>query len=227
MAMRHLAYASMTGTIQNHASKVLQGCQHLSTSDKRLKHLIDTFGPPELTPGGDPYKALVRSIVFQQISGKAAQAIFQRFLAIFPASNFPTPVLLSRVDIMVLRAAGLSQRKAEYVIAIATAFLDPNFLGESINTLSDEEVSTKLTSIRGVGQWTADMFMIFTLARLDVLPLGDQGIKNGMRIFFQVDTNPSEDDMQKLTAHWKPYRSIASWYMWKVVDEDFQWDEQI
>ena len=99
------------------------------------------------------------------------------------------------------------------------------FLGKTIDHLSDIEVSEKLTSIRGVGQWTADMFMIFTLARLDVLPLNDQGIKNGMQSFFELDHLPVSDEMLALTEHWKPYRSIASWYMWKVVDEAFEWDE--
>ena len=167
----------------------------------------------------------MRSIIFQQISGKAARAIFKRFLAIFPDSDFPDPQKLSQADIFELRQAGLSQRKAEYVIGIGAAFLDPDFLGENIDGLTDIELSDKLTSIRGVGQWTADMFMIFTLVRLDVLPLTDQGIRNGMQTFFELDHLPEVDEMLELTEHWRPYRSIASWYMWKVVDEDFRWDE--
>ncbi len=201
------------------------GCLYLSRVDPRLKSLINTFGAPELKRGGNPYEALVRSIIFQQISGKAARAIFNRFLDIFPNSKFPSPEKLSKANIPQLRAAGLSQRKAEYVTGIGTAFLDPDFLGHNIDDLTDLEVSEKLTSIRGVGQWTADMFMIFTLVRLDVLPLNDQGIRNGIQIFFKLDHIPHEEEMLDLTEHWKPYRSIASWYMWKVVDEAFQWDE--
>ena len=101
--------------------------------------------------------------------------------------------------------------------------MDPEFLGDRLDELIDIEVSEKLTSIRGVGQWTADMFMIFTLARLDVLPVNDQGIRNGMQVFFELDHLPEANKMLELTEHWKPYRSIASWYMWKVVDEDFKW----
>lgn len=204
--------------------QVVLACEHLSACDNRLKTLIDVFGAPELERGGDPYQALVRSIIYQQISGKAAQAIYNRFLALFPNSTFPNPHQLSKAKILELRQAGLSQRKAEYVSGIGEAFLDSTFLGDNLNDLTDVEVSTKLTSIRGVGQWTADMFMIFTLARLDVLPLNDQGIRNGMQMFFELDNLPEAREMLDLTSHWKPYRSIASWYMWKVVDEDFKWD---
>jgi len=208
------------------ANEISLACTLLSKRDGRLKALIKKFGVPDIAPGGNPYEALVRSIIFQQISGKAARAIFTRFLAVFPKSEFPGPILLASADITKLRAAGLSQRKAEYVMAIALAFRDPEFLNGKIHESTDREVSEKLISIRGVGQWTADMFMIFTLARLDVLPLNDQGIKNGMQVFFSLDHVPTEDEILKLTGHWKPYRSIASWYMWKVVDEDFQWEEQ-
>ncbi|MCF7826132.1 MAG: DNA-3-methyladenine glycosylase [Candidatus Marinimicrobia bacterium] len=205
------------------SSQIALACQRLSESDPRLKTLIETFGPPGLERGGDPYQALVRSIIYQQISGKAARSIFNRFLAIFPGSKFPTPQELSAADLPGLRMAGLSQRKAEYVTGIGAAFLDPHFLSDRIDDLSDRQVSEKLTGLRGVGQWTADMFMIFTLARLDVLPLNDQGILNGMQVFFELDHLPAAEEMVELTEHWKPYRSIASWYMWKVVDEDFQW----
>ena len=208
------------------AIEISMSSAQLSKRDARLKALIEKFGVPDITPGGNPYEALVRSIIYQQISGKAARAIFSRFLAVFPKSQFPDPKLLAIADIIRLREAGLSQRKAEYVRSIAQAFLDPNFLGDSIHELSDSEVSEKLTSIRGVGQWTADMFMIFTLARLDILPLNDQGIKNGMQVFFSLDHSPTADEMLGLTEHWKPYRSLASWYMWKVVDENFQWNEE-
>ena len=207
------------------SARIALGCTQLSASDVRLKALIDTFGPPSLNRGGDPYAALVRSIIFQQISGKAARAIYNRFLALFPDSDFPTPGELAQAKIEQLRAAGLSRRKAEYVTGIGQTFLAHDFLGKNIDELSDLEVSEKLTSIRGVGQWTADMFMIFTLARLDILPLNDQGIRNGMETFFELDHLPVAEEMLELTEHWKPYRSLASWYMWKVVDEAFEWDE--
>ncbi len=205
--------------------QLARACEILSETDVRLKTLIEVFGAPELERGGDPFQALVRSIIFQQISGKAARAIYNRFLAIFPNSEFPNPKILSQAGVFELRQAGLSQRKAEFVIGIGAAFLDPDFLGKNINGLTDIEVSEKLTSIRGVGQWTADMFMIFTLFRLDVLPLNDQGIRNGMQTFFELDHLPAADEMLELTEHWRPYRSIGTWYMWKVVDEDFRWDD--
>ncbi len=201
-------------------------CMELSQSDAKLKQLIDVFGPPDIRSGGNPYEALVRSIISQQISWKAARAIRERFLALFPDAEFPAPRVLAKADILKLRQAGLSQRKAEYVVGVAQAFSDPDFLGDGIEKMSDTEVSKKLTSIRGVGQWTADMFMIFTLARPDILPLNDQGIINGIQLFFNLDQSPHSEEMFKLTEHWKPYRSIASWYMWKVVDDDFKWEDE-
>ncbi len=208
-----------------HKSIMKTASRKLAESDTKLKRLIDIFGPPELGRGGDPYQALVRSIISQQISWKAARAIRERFLALFPDTEFPSPQVLAQASPAEIRQAGLSQRKSEYVVGIAQAFSDPDFLGNDMDDLSDEDVSARLTSIRGVGQWTADMFMIFTLARLDILPLNDQGIKNGLKAFFKLDHHPDPAEMLVLTEHWKPYRSVASWYMWKVVDEDFQWDE--
>ena len=204
-------------------SYLKEACNALSSYDARLKQLIEAFGLPDIQAGGNPYEALVRSIISQQISWKAARAIRGRFLALFPETDFPSPEVLALADIGDLRQAGLSQRKAEYVVGIAQAFSDPHFLGSGIDTMSDTDISAKLTSIRGVGQWTADMFMIFTLARPDILPLNDQGIKNGLQTFFDLDHVPDAIEILTLTAHWKPYRSIASWYMWKVVDEAFEW----
>ncbi len=206
------------------AQNISQGAMTLAAKDVKLKELIDVFGIPDLSRGGDPYEALVRSIISQQISWKAARAIMGRFLGLFPGTDFPAPKQLASADLGRLREAGLSQRKAEYVMGIAESFMSPGFLGNEMDALSETDISEKLTSIRGVGQWTADMFMIFTMARLDVLPLNDQGIKNGIQKFFGLDHLPVPEEMTVLTDHWRPYRSIGSWYMWKVVDEDFEWE---
>lgn len=209
----------MTSNNNKLKRQILEAGRYLSKQDEGLKGLIKTFGLPELRTDRDPYQALVSSIISQQISGHATQAIRGRFLALFPGSDFPRPQQLAEEDISSLRSAGLSQRKSEYVKAIAQAFLIPNFPASGFNEMTDAEVTEKLTAIRGVGQWTTDMFMIFTLGRLDILPLNDQGIRNGMRIFFGLEQHPSPVEMLDLTAHWKPYRSVASWYLWKLVDE--------
>ena len=201
---------------------VQEACGHLSAIDSKFKSLIEAFPPPQFTPNENYYQALVRSIIFQQISGRAGQKIFERFVNLFQSSPFPSPELLSTTNVKFIRQAGLSQRKAEYVIGIAEAFSNPKFLDNSVSLMSDEEVSLNLTKIRGVGQWTADMFLIFTLARPDILPVGDHGVKKGMQVFFQLSNLPDNETMYKLTESWMPYRSIACWYMWKIVDEKIQ-----
>ena len=202
-----------------------EACAFLAENDQGLKILYSQFGPPELKPNASYYQALVRSIIFQQLNGKAAQTILDRFLLLFPGQTFPVPETLADADVILLRQAGLSQRKAEYVIGIAEVFSDSTFLKEDISQMTDVDVSEKLTSIRGIGQWTADMFLIFTLLRPDVLPLNDLGIKKGMQIFFKLSEMPDADEMIELSSHWKPFRSAACWYMWKVVDEDWNWPE--
>jgi len=200
-------------------------CEFLSKNDKGLKILHSQFGSPELRPNTSYYQALVRAIIFQQLNGKAAQTILDRFLGLFSGESFPNPETLADADIAILRQAGLSLRKAEYVIGIAEAFSESGFFDGDIRQLTDESVSERLTSIRGVGQWTADMFLIFTLLRPDVLPLNDLGIKKGMQIFFKLSEMPDADEMIQLSSHWKPFRSAACWYMWKIVDEGWTWPE--
>jgi len=209
--------------MQSPAMTPSTACEELSARDARLKLLIEKFGIAELRIGQDPFEALVRSIVSQQISWKAARKIFERFLALFPETDFPTPQKLAAADLLELRGAGLSQRKAEYVIGIGWAFSEEGFEAVDFHNLSDDDVSRKLTEIRGVGQWTVDMLMLFTLGRMDILPLTDLGIKKGIQQFFDLDTLPDAEKMIELTEHWRPYRSIASWYMWKIVDEGFEW----
>lgn len=201
---------------------VKEACAHLSAIDSKFKSLIEAFPSPQFTPNEDYYQALVKSIIFQQLSWRAGQKIFERFVNLFQSFRFPSAELLSTSSVKFIRQAGLSQRKAEYVIGIAEAFSNPKFLDNSVVLMSDEEVSFKLTKIRGVGQWTADMFLIFTLARPDILPVGDHGVKKGMQVFFQLTNLPDTDTMYRLTERWMPYRSIACWYMWKIVDEKIQ-----
>ena len=198
-------------------------CSQLAEIDSGIEILRGQFGDPEFRPKASYYQALVRSIIFQQLNGKAAQAILDRFLQLFPGEDFPSPEILSDSDISLLRSAGLSQRKSEYVKGIALAFSDSEFLPKDIGLWTDTQVSEKLTSIRGVGQWTADMFMLFTLLRPDILPLNDLGIQKGIQIFFKLPKLPDPSEMSNLTVHWRPYRSIGCWYMWRIVDENWSW----
>ncbi len=198
-------------------------CSRIAERDSGVNILLNKFGIHSLESSISRYQDLVSSIIFQQLNGKAAQTILERFIKLFPGEDFPSPESLSGSDISLLRTAGLSQRKSEYVKGIAQAFSDPEYFPEDVDKWTDLQVSEKLTSIRGVGQWTADMFMIFTLLRPDILPLNDLGIQKGMQVFFKLPTLPSPDEMCALTEHWRPYRSIGCLYMWTIVDENWSW----
>lgn len=213
----------MKDQVLSNGTLLKDACACISKIDSGIGILHREFGIPSLRPNASYYHSLVRSIVFQQLNGKAAQTILDRFLKLFPGEDFPCPESLSKSDISLLRTAGLSQRKSEYVKGIARAFSNSGFLPDDVDQWTDGQVSEKLTSIRGVGQWTADMFMIFTLLRPDILPLSDLGIQKGMQVFFKLPKLPKPDEMSTLTEHWRPYRSIGSWYMWRIVDENWSW----
>lgn len=204
-------------------STLVEACNRISRIDSGIGILHSKFGIPNLRSNTSHYHSLVRSIIFQQLNGNAAQSIFNRFLKLFPGEEFPSPERLSNSDISLLRTAGLSKRKSEYVKGIALAFSESEYLTENYDQWTDSQVSERLTVIRGIGQWTADMFMIFTLLRPDILPLNDLGIKKGLQIFFKLPRLPKSAEMSSLTEHWRPYRSIGCWYMWKIVDENWSW----
>lgn len=204
-------------------SEIMAGVNHLQKIDEKFGILIDKFGLPELSPNKNYFKSLTRSIISQQLSGKAADTIFNRFLELYADDQFPSPEKVSKTDILQLRKAGLSNAKASYIIGLANAFQDGQFLSDDLSLLSDNQISEILIRIKGIGQWTADMFLIFTLNRLDILPLNDLGIKKGMKTFYNLKSLPSEKTMIRLSNKLHPYRSLASSYMWKIVDNNFNW----
>lgn len=168
-------------------------------------------------PGREPYEALVRSVVFQQLSGKAATTILNRVIALFPTEAFPKPDSLLDADPEALRGAGLSRQKIAAVRDIAQKRLDGIIppLGE-LESLSDDEIIARLTQARGVGRWTVEMYLIFTLARPDVLPIDDLGVRRGAEVTFARSFTPKE-----LAAHgqiWAPWRSLAALHLWAASD---------
>ena len=203
--------------------EIIAGIEYLQNIDDKLGSLILEFGIPDFNPTDNYFKSLARSIIYQQLSGKAANTIYKRFLNIYSGKSFPTSQLVAKTDIVQLRQAGLSNRKAGYIIGLAEVLMRDNYLPKNLSKLSNEQISEKLITVKGIGQWTADMFLMFSLNRPDVLPLTDLGIQKGMMDFFNLKAIPSEKQMLKLSKKWKPYRSIASWYMWKIVDDGFQW----
>ena len=197
--------------------------EHLKKTDPRFGILIDRFGKPDYKLNENYFEALVKSIVYQQLSGKAAFTIYTRFLDLFKSKDFPSPTQVLRNSDQQYRSIGLSRQKTCYVKEIANAFDDNEIIPEDIPKMEDDEIRNLLIKIKGIGPWTIDMFLMFTLNRPDILPLSDLGIQKGMTLFFQLDEIPEIQFMDRQAEKWRPFRTTAAWYMWKLVDEDFQW----
>ncbi|NNU43539.1 DNA-3-methyladenine glycosylase 2 family protein [Ramlibacter sp. B156] len=189
--------------------------KYLTRKDRVMKRLIPQFGSACLQSRGDAFNTLARSIVGQQISVKAAQSVWERFSAL-PKRMTPASVLKLKVDDM--RAAGLSARKIEYLVDLALHFDSGAIHVESWRDMADEEIIAELVGIRGIGRWTAEMFLIFHLMRPNVLPLDDVGLITGIsRNYFSGDP-VSRSDAREVAAAWNPYCSVATWYIWRSLD---------
>ena len=189
--------------------------KHLMKKDRVMKRLIPQFGDLCLQTRGDAFITLARSIVGQQISVKAAQTVWDRF-AVLPKKITAANVLKLKVDDM--RAAGLSARKVEYLVDLALHFDNGAVHVKAWETMDDETIIAELVAIRGIGRWTAEMFLIFHLMRPNVLPLDDVGLINGIsKSYFSGDV-VSRSDAREVAAAWAPYCSVATWYIWRSLD---------
>jgi DNA-3-methyladenine glycosylase II len=166
---------------------------------------------------GDAYGALLRSIVGQQLSTKAARTIYGRMTEIF-GGHAPTPRQLLAIEPEKIRAAGLSNAKVAYLRDLAVHVEEGTLALERLPDLDDEEVAAQLTAIKGLGRWTADMFLMFHLGRPDILPVGDQGIRNAARIQYRLRKLPDAKRLEKLARPWRPYRTLACLYLWSSLD---------
>lgn len=191
---------------------------HLRAVDPRLAPWLDRHGAPALAPTRDPYRTLVSAIVHQQLSGAAAATILGRLRRAVGGGRLPRPAALAAAPVSSLRAAGLSAAKAEAVQDLAARFADRRLRAAALAAATDDEVREALLPVRGVGPWTVDMFLLFGLARLDVLPVGDLGVRKGMRRHFRLRALPGPARMEALAAPWRPFRSVASWTMWRVAE---------
>jgi len=190
-------------------------CKYLTRKDRVMKRLIPQFGDACLQSRGDAFTTLARSIVGQQISVKAAQTVWDRF-ARLPRKMTPGNVLKLKVDDM--QAAGLSARKIEYLVDLALHFDSGAIQPEVWKQMGDDEIIAELVGIRGIGRWTAEMFLIFHLMRPNVLPLDDIGLINGIsRNYFSGET-VSRSEAREVAAAWAPYCSVATWYIWRSLD---------
>jgi len=197
--------------------------RHLSHADKRMEKLIDKFGPPNFNLMNNYYESLIRSIVYQQLSGKAASIIYERFLDLFVFDIYPKPKDVLEVSIETLRSSGLSYQKVNYIRDLSEKWQDGTMNLTDIDSMTDEEISSELIKVKGIGQWTADMFLMFTLGRPDVFPFGDLGIQKGVMILTNMNRLPTQKEMERKTKKWQPYRTVAAWYLWKLVDGPFKW----
>ena len=192
--------------------------RHLAAADDKLAKLIDRHGAPTIEPSTNLVQSLARAIVSQQLSGAAATTIWNRFLDLYPRRRFPTARAILDTDVTALRGAGLSGAKAAAVQDLARHVVDKKVLPKRLPELDDAAVSAMLLPVRGIGPWSIDMFLMFALARPDVLPVGDLGIRKGMQRHFKLRSLPDPAKMIKLATPWAPYRSIASWYMWRTLE---------
>ena len=192
------------------------GVDFLRQLDPKWEAIIDAVGPCRLQPRPDRFGTLVRAIIGQQISSKAATSIDKRVRELAGEPHEPAAIL--KVGEAGLRACGLSGVKARYVLNLAQAVQDGAVPLDEVHAWEDEAIVAALTGIKGVGPWTAEMFLIFALGRADVLSVGDLGIRVGLRDFYGLDALPGPNQCRELTEKWRPYRTVAMWYLWEGID---------
>ena len=194
-------------------------CRHLARRDRVMKRLIPRFGEARLATRGDAFTTLARSIVGQQISVKAAQSVWERFArTVGGRGPQMQPVRVLALPPAALREAGLSARKAEYLLDLAGHFAESRVHVASWSQMDDEAIIEELVAIRGIGRWTAEMFLIFHLMRPDVLPLDDLGLLKGISQAYFSGEPVSRAEARELGEAWAPFRSVATWYIWRSLD---------
>ena len=194
----------------------------LMSRDPVIGAIIKAHGPCGLAAvqRDDPFHALVEAIVNQQLSSKAAATIFGRFVALFPDRGFPAPDAIMGTSVESLRRAGLSRQKIGYIHDLCRRILDGSLRLDALDWMEDEAVIEALTEVKGIGRWTAEMFLMFKLHRPDVLPVDDLGIVKAIQRAYRLRTLPRPDRILRIGEAWRPYRSIASWYLWASLDAD-------
>lgn len=197
-----------------------EAAKHLSKNDATLSSIIKRAGLASIAPHKNYYQELVESIISQQLSVKAAATIQKRFLDLFEGDEFPSPDVILGRDIDELRGVGLSRQKASYIQDLALKVIEGTVRFNHLDVLTNDEVIAELTQIKGVGVWTVHMFLMFCMGRLDVLPVGDLGIKNGIKKLYGLKNLPDTKKIESIAQKnkWHPYESVASWYVWHSLD---------
>ena len=202
---------------------MVDGVNYLSSLNVNLSKFLKSYNVPTLPVEKNYFWALCRSVIYQQISGKAAKKISDRYLLLYANGEKMLPSEVIDIDIKKIFKVGISRQKASYIKNIAHAFNTKIIDEKNISKLDDQEIISQLTTIKGVGRWTAEMFLIFTLRRSDVFPVTDLGVQKGFKIFYSLDDLPTIELMNEKSESWKPYRTIMSLYLWYAVEGPFEW----
>lgn len=191
--------------------------RHLKRADPVLARIISQIGPYKLKRRPERFQALVRAIIFQQLAGRAAQTIYDRFVRLFPASRFPSAADVIAATDDDLRKVGLSRQKIAYIKDLAGHMAAGSLSFRRFPRMEDEEIISELVKIKGIGRWTAEMFLMFNLGRPDVLPVDDLGIRNGVKRAYGLENPPRAAELRQIGEAWRPYRTVASWYIWQSM----------
>jgi DNA-3-methyladenine glycosylase II len=193
---------------------------HLAKHDPVMRRLIRAHGACGLQPkvSRSPFQSLAMAVAHQQLNGTAANTILRRFIKLFPGRRFPRPEDLERVDDDAIRAAGFSRAKVAALRDLAAKSLDGTVPSSRLIKKLDDEIIARLTEVRGVGQWTVEMLLIFQLGRPDVLPADDFGVRNGFRHAYQLPEMPKPKELLAFGERWRPHRTTAAWYLWRAAD---------
>jgi DNA-3-methyladenine glycosylase II len=189
---------------------------HLKKADPTMRSIIERVGPYKVALLEPTFATLARSIVFQQLSGNVARVIYQRLVDAVGGTVTPEAVLKLRPA--KLRKIGLSKQKAAYIADLARKTTQGAVVFETISTLSDDEVIEHLTAVKGIGVWTAHMFLIFALGRTDILPTGDLGVRMAIKKAYGLEELPKPAEIEQLAVSWRPFSSVAAWYLWRSLD---------
>lgn len=201
--------------IKLHANS--QSIQIVSRHDKIMAKLIAHIGDYTLSLRQAYFTSLIKSIIGQQLSAKAAAAISGRFFSVYPGID---PMILDKLEFGKLRSIGISTRKIFFLKDLSRCVLDGKININSIHTLPDAEVISMLTQVKGIGRWTSEMFLIFSLGRQDVLALDDIGLQRAIKWLYQLQDNPTKEEMMRLGERWRPFRTIAALYLWEIINRD-------
>jgi DNA-3-methyladenine glycosylase II len=208
--------------------EIKRAADHIAAHDPILASVIAASPPlPDFQAHTNYYQALVNSIIGQQLSVKAAASIKERFSQLFQ-EPVPTPEHILEKSVDELRAVGLSRPKTNYIQDLARRVLDGSVQFDTINSLSNEEIVAELTKVKGIGEWTVHMFLIFCMGRLNVLPVGDLGVRTGIKNLYHLDYLPTPDEINAIAHdnHWRPYESVAVWYIWQSLNNKPSFDSQ-